>query len=418
MICRTSANVRRGSLDPAAIDQWPRLWRMLVIALGTLILCSCRSSKPDGACGASCPAHGGKGEAPAAAAPEYASLPPEAYTGAYCPPMGPPGMEQGVPLPYCPTGPWRPPGIDGGPWPGNEYVCDGGVAGPPVQVTPRREVLGLEVEDTIAHYDTLEGETRVQPSNRVCLYAPRFGAVRQVVNLRADEQMDRMAGMHKPLKVVRCDQPVPPLSVKQNVQPEGELATRPPVILRSKQGDGAMSNAEKAKGFQDDAKPYENIRILREGIYEEAEMPFLARGVAAAIAWEHIQAVQVILDNKTAVAAVGVQKAETIFSVKEEPACPRLRLIKVASTPFAEPGDQLDFTLRFDNVGNQQIRNVAILDSLSTRLEYVADSAQCSRDAKFSTEPNEGDSVVLRCELAAPLEPGQGGVIRFHCRVR
>jgi len=76
------------------------------------------------------------------------------------------------------------------------------------------------------------------------------------------------------------------------------------------------------------------------------------------------------------------------------------------------------FTIRFDNVGNQLIGNVTIIDNLSPRLEYVADSAQCSLPAQFFTEPNEGDSVALRCEVTDPLQPGQGGVIRFRCRVR
>ena len=100
------------------------------------------------------------------------------------------------------------------------------------------------------------------------------------------------------------------------------------------------------------------------------------------------------------------------------PGNPRLRLIKVASTPFAQPGDEVDFTLRFDNVGNQTLTKVAIVDNLTTRLEYIPQSAQCSRSAKFSTLPNQGDSLVVRCELSDPLKPGEGGAVRFHCRVR
>ncbi|HOM17500.1 MAG TPA: DUF11 domain-containing protein, partial [Thermoguttaceae bacterium] len=62
--------------------------------------------------------------------------------------------------------------------------------------------------------------------------------------------------------------------------------------------------------------------------------------------------------------------------------------------------------------------NVTILDNLSGRLEYVADSAQCSLKAQFTAQPNEAGSQLLRWELAQPLKPGEGGVIRFRCRVR
>ena len=101
-------------------------------------------------------------------------------------------------------------------------------------------------------------------------------------------------------------------------------------------------------------------------------MPFLARGSNAAIAWSHTQAVQIILDHKSADGRSEVRPEQSVYTVDEPPGHPKLRLVKVASTPFAQPGDEVDFTLRFDNIGNQPIGNVTILDSLSTRLEYVA----------------------------------------------
>ena len=117
-------------------------------------------------------------------------------------------------------------------------------------------------------------------------------------------------------------------------------------------------------------------------------------------------------------AEVKYDSSLSVYTACAPPGCPKLRLVKVASTPFAQPGDEVDFTLRFDNIGNQPLSNVAILDSLNTRLEYVAQSAQCSVDAQFSTEPNEGGSEVVHCELCNPLNPGQGGILRFRCRVR
>jgi hypothetical protein len=51
-------------------------------------------------------------------------------------------------------------------------------------------------------------------------------------------------------------------------------------------------------------------------------------------------------------------------------------------------------------------------------LEYVEDSAQASRDAEFYTEHNEGDSLLLRWQFKDPIKPGDGGLVRFKCRVR
>ena len=97
---------------------------------------------------------------------------------------------------------------------------------------------------------------------------------------------------------------------------------------------------------------------------------------------------------------------------------PRLRIVKVASKHNARPGDVVEFTLLFENLGDQVIGNVTIVDNLVPRLEYVPDSQDCSLEANFSTQQNESESLALRWEIIKPLEVGEGGIIRFRCRVR
>ena len=105
-------------------------------------------------------------------------------------------------------------------------------------------------------------------------------------------------------------------------------------------------------------------------------------------------------------------------SAVDEPDHPCLRVCKVASAASANPGDTVEFTIRFDNFGDQTLQYVTILDSLTTRLELVPGSGQCSRKAQFFTESNEVGSLVLRWEITEPLRPGQGGIARFICKVR
>ena len=121
--------------------------------------------------------------------------------------------------------------------------------------------------------------------------------------------------------------------------------------------------------------------------------------------------------SAVAVSVTGDQRAQATFAV-DEPDHPSLRVIKVASTKAARPGDTVDFTIRFDNLGDQELKRVVLVDNLTTRLEYVPGSAQSSRAAEFSTQVNEGDSLVLRWEFTEPLPVGAGGLVRFHCRVR
>ncbi len=84
-----------------------------------------------------------------------------------------------------------------------------------------------------------------------------------------------------------------------------------------------------------------------------------------------------ILDRSRPAWSTGDQRAEAVFVV-DTAGQDKLRVIKVASTPVARPGDIVDFTIRFDNVGDRTIGNVTIIDNLTPRLEYVPDSAQAS----------------------------------------
>jgi len=390
----------------------PDLWRMVLIALGALILCSCRGPLQR------------TFDPSTVAADGYPTLPPAAYAPrpgvavAGDRPIGPPGTQQPVPLPHMPGGPWAPPGISQ-PWPKDEYLQDGGDRELPVAVGNQWEVEGLEPEDCIAHFDTLDGRTLIEPSNRVYVYSPRFAAVRQVVSLVSNDKFSRAAGVYLPTALVGPTSTQPVASSSQNVQADRQVGAKLAGIFRSRQGDGAMSTANKAREFEQDSfLPYENIRVIRQGILDEAEMARLARGTTAALAWTARQAAQVILDEKAAMADVSDQGLQSVFTVKSPPGEAKLRVIKVADKQFAEPGEEVAFTIRFDNVGNQLIGNVTIIDNLTTRLEYVADSARCSLDAQFLTEPSQGDSVVIRCEIADPVAPGTGGVIRFRCVVR
>ena len=126
---------------------------------------------------------------------------------------------------------------------------------------------------------------------------------------------------------------------------------------------------------------------------------------------------QVILDGQSAAVETGDQRAQATFTV-DTPNHPRLRVIKLASTTMARPGEFVDFTIRFDNIGDQKIGNVTLVDNLTTRLEYVEGTAESSLAADFSTSPNQGDSLLLRWEFVDPVGAGERGRHPFPCRVR
>jgi uncharacterized repeat protein (TIGR01451 family) len=378
-----------------------RLSIVLLLAITAIACCSCRG-----------PATGWGGP----------------QDGMVCPPGGaqaPYMQEPGPGVFYRPeqpapegTGPWAPPGFSQ-PWPADEYLFDGGDRNQHAKVMPNWEVRGLDTEDTIAHYDTLDGRRVVEPSNRVQIYSPRFSAVRQVVSLRLNEQMHASSAVYQEQMMRGAAETQEVRSSTQNVQTAENLSRDLANAMESEQGGGTLAGRTELRGFQQDMfLPYENLVTIRTGRYDVAEMARLATSTDAAITWTHDLGVLVIIDRERAAAAVRDQSLATVYSVEEKPGSPRLRIIKVASTTNALPGETVDFTLRFDNVGSQVIGNVTIIDNLTTRLELVPDTAECSLKADFKTEPNEGDSLALRWEIIDPMMPNEGGVIRFKCRVR
>jgi uncharacterized repeat protein (TIGR01451 family) len=393
---------------------------ILIAACATPLLCSCQAIQTAAVAGPERPT--AQASAPAMPSEAYSGYPGDGFTqpGAVPAHMRPPGWEPptavGPPLPRMVHGPWAPPGI-AVPWPEQEFLRDGGDKETHVIVRQDWSLDGLDPEDTVAHFDTLDGRTLVEPSNEVCLYAPRFAAVRRVDNVFAGEQLARAGGHTQPLTLAGHEEKLVAATNMQPLQPVGDRAARRPNIAKGRDVGVPVFTVLMPIPVQDRLKPHENFEIMRTGQMLAKEEALVKKAALAAKVWEVNQAVQIIIDGKRAQADVLVQKPQVTYRV-DEPGNPKLQLCKTASATSALPGEEIDFTLRFDNVGNQTIGNVTILDNLTTRLEYVPDSAKSSVKATFSVRPNTGESLTLRWEITDPLKPGDGGLVRFKCRVR
>lgn len=327
-----------------------------------------------------------------------------------------PIWSEGPPMPIVNIAPWVPSGITT-PWPQDEYLEDGGDTQVRVNVGEGGELRGLELEDTVAIYDTIDGQTRIKPSNRVCLYAPRFGAVRKVNSVIENLQNDQLTALSQPVLPQLNQEDRLATTAVQPLEPRGGISTRGPSIQRTSEVVLPTITLQPILGIEGGLATYENLLLMTDDVFEESQQARLMEAIDAAITWTHDDAVQVVLDGRAAVDITGDQKAQATFRV-DVPNNPCLRVIKIASKKVAKPGEIVDFTIRFDNLGDQRIENVVLIDNLTTRLEYVPQSAQSSLKAEFSTEVNDGDSLMLRWDFVDPLPAGKGGLVRFNCRVR
>jgi uncharacterized repeat protein (TIGR01451 family) len=301
--------------------------------------------------------------------------------------------------------------------PSDEYLCDGGDFGTPAGVRADWTVVGLEQEDAVSHYDTVDGRVVVTPSNRVCIYAPRFAAIRRVVQPIAHEQPRFVNQALEQLSPAKAAEAQPVVLQFQRHKVAVDVGQRPASLFRQRQQAGGLENLQATMEAFNSLAAQANLEIIRTGEVSDAEKALVERLKQAAITWTGDQAPQVLFGVKQAHAEVGVRQPGIVYQT-DGPDHPKLRLIKLASTGHAQPGEEVEFTLRYDNVGDQVIGNVTIVDNLSTRLEYVPQTAKSSVDADFITQPNDAGSLILRWEILDPVKPGDGGILRFRTKVR
>lgn len=416
----------------------PRRWRYTLVALVTLILCSCQALPPEIG-GARLSSDETSTESEDVITDGSAPLPPrrakaieirelDSEQMAASRPLNSKEIAAGWATPLdcdcecCDGGGSSDGGCDVCPQPAlvgppDEYLCDGGDFGLPAAVRADWTVDGLEPEDAIAHYDTPDGRVVVTPSNRVCVYAPRFAAIRRVENLLAHERRQLIDVAVDETAPTSSAESQPVVASTQRTAVAINLGERPANLFRGREQAAEYVQLVKPGEFYNTLGAYANLEIVRTGQLDGSEQPIIKRSVQAAVAWNGDQAAQVVFSNRQAVAVVGLRQPGTVFQT-DEPGDPRLRLVKLASTSHALPGEEVEFTLRFDSIGDQTIGNVTIVDNLTTRLEYVPNTAKSTVAASFTSVPNGTGSTVLRWEIKDPVKPGEGGVLQFKCRVK
>jgi uncharacterized repeat protein (TIGR01451 family) len=312
--------------------------------------------------------------------------------------------------------PWKPDGIKG-PWPKDEYLCDGGDLNHDVYVKADGTVVGLDHQDTVGYFNTTDGQTLVAASNCVCIYAPRFAAVRQVSAPVIYEAHERMAGVEKPTKLNVHEEKRGPKTAMQPEQLIAQVGLDQVQRFRERTQGLLVELPVRLELAAEALMPHEDLLFIQRGEFDASEKARLAQRVAAAETWTNHQAPQVLIEGLPAVEARGTATPQVTYTY-ETFGKPCLRLCKIADKSEAKPGEIVSFTLRFDNVGTEKINSVTIIDNLMPRLEYVAGSAQSTIKAKFSTQEVTGESVVLRWDLEETLEVNAGGLVRFQARVR
>ncbi len=300
----------------------------------------------------------------------------------------------------------------------DELLFDGYDRGRPVSVDESWNVYGLDTEDTIGHFDTLDGRRLVSPSNRVAIYAPRFGQVRQVADFGFADSTTRSGNLLDRSQMLIAGGRDFSTTTKQFEQTVGEVGTsRASSFIDETRGIAGRSVTH-ITGLRNHYAPYENLEIMRFGRFSSAESSRLELGMQSANVWQDNLGLQVAAKLAQPVIAKDVNRVQQLEVIDTDGDNHILRVFKIASQLAARPGDEVEFSIRFDNLSPRAIGNVTLIDNLTPRLEYVPGSAECSLESDFLVSPNAEGSLQLRWEIRKPMPASSGGMIRFKCRVR
>lgn len=324
----------------------------------------------------------------------------------------------GCPPQPCPTvGPIRlmpaPPPLAGG-----CVICDGGdhlAAAKPVG-----DGIGqLTAGDTVARYraeDDLEHQACITVSNCTCVFAPRFASVREVIRAHEDSTIAATSRVERD-DTVEIDTGLDPVvSGRRRIGPDTarqkatgmglETASVALAVADELLPDAAIGEEHPQAAANDqNTEPLSRVQDIRDLV--GFDIPF---------AWTCLQQASVMVGEKPA-AVVSSDRTTATLRIEEEGRA-ELTISKSAGSPSARAGEELDFTIAFYNSGDRPLADVVLVDALPQRLSYVADSADATVAATFSTGEGDDGSVVLTWRLSGTLQPGETGFVRFRTIVR
>ena len=260
-------------------------------------------------------------------------------------------------------------------------------------------------------------QTRLLPTNTVCVYAPRFAAVRVGLGPNQAELIEVLSGAEQVQTQVTQRVRQNPLRLTMNQSPEqNRVRSRP---------SGAISNVKVSNHFELRVLDGMNlvthvaghVRDVGPQIESLRQFPEQNREQSHTMGIKTAEGPVVTGIIEGAGQSVMAWKPQELASVEEPPIKPGLAVVKQVDASEAEPGDQLTYRITYRNMGNIPVTSVSVIDSLLPRLEYVKGSAQGPKGAVFTASENEAGSTELRWDIGV-VPPGETGSVSFQAKVR
>lgn len=296
-------------------------------------------------------------------------------------------------------------------------VCDGGDHGRPARPTARLGLANLSAGDTVARFRA-DGDgpgtsdVHLVASNCACVYAPRFGSVREVI--RPHEEARELG----PRGLVRDDSTLAQVDLQpvcretQSLAPNAARRALPGVAVAERLGPLAIDQGNAPHLSIDGVRPEARVQDDQLQSAGLVQTPRMAVGFDVPLAWTCARAAMVMVGRRQA-DVIAADRGTATLRI-ESPGRAELTLCKRAGTDTARSGEELDFIIYLHNSGDRPLADIVLADALPARLEYIPESAAASAPADFSTGTGDDGSVVLTWRFQHTFRPGEGGFVRFR----
>lgn len=305
----------------------------------------------------------------------------------------------------------------GRPWlPKDEFLCDGGDGGEYAHFGGDGGLRGIGPRDAVVRFND-DRRPRILPTNRVCIYAPRFAAVRSGVGPNEAVTVLPPRGMETTQRQVTAEGRQGPRRMVQNQSPEiNRIRTRPSGL---KARTAASHHIEVRILAESDQITHVAGNRLTQGPETQANRQKIISANARAFLQGIRSAEGLVVTG--IVQGAGEQtmawKPQELAAVEVPPNKPGMAVVKQVDAGEAEPGVVVTYTITYRNMGNVPITSVSIVDSLLPRLEYVKGSAKGPAGTVFTAGDNRVGSTELRWDLGT-VPPGVQGAVQFSAKVR
>lgn len=300
--------------------------------------------------------------------------------------------------------------------PKDEWLCDGGDFNEPAHFGGDGGLAGIDPRDAVVQFRD-DRRPRVLPTNRVCIYAPRFASVRVGMGPNQALVVQNLVGAEQVERQVTSATRQGPRRMTQNQAAElGRHRNRASGLI-ARQGLGR--HVEVKVLAASDAVSHIAGHVLTQGpeIKALGELPYAARTRLKLDAIKTGEGPIVTGIVEGAGEKVMAWKPQELATVEYPPNKPGLAVVKQVNVAEAEPGDVVTYTITYRNIGNVPITSVSIVDSLLPRLEYVPESSRGPAGAVFTAGENRAGSMELRWDIGT-VAPGQQSAVSFQAKVR